>query len=920
MRSTLYSLAGLLLALACALRAQNIGTWESEDITYVYEIANSSPPVIPSEVLRYEHATGRFIKPLSIPAGQRLLVTAGSEILLISHTGVSHYHAVTGQTTSLAQFPDTGTTESASVHHNRYLAVVREIGGKRQLVVVDTHHGQITATLPATHQAIASAGSHNRFYLIRDAEPSTLYRTELNASGGLSAAQARPQASPYLKSDTMQTLVGLKSGLLLMPEGDVIDPETGIHHGSVPNYGNTHVLELPQNRGYAVTYRSGAGNWHHAFYSSVFRRLYNQDYSHVFYGGAGAFINVEGGILRLFIDDYPTKRIDSFRLSYAEIGEPYTPEGPNSHYRIPITPRECRIINGVAYLFAGPESSGKYRRGIIRWSLSNQRYLDLLPTHWSPGDSFIAHNGLLAFRDDGAQGTAYTINAQGQMQQLFPANISQRLNSLVAVGNHYVARLNKHAFNIMSGAQLVSLNQQGQIIAILEDAHFVSTNPIALDGNTVVFGASQKLYQVSISAQGTFGTPVEISNTSAANHLTLGQNYFADGSGNVFARSNSAFIANTGSGKHAWMGDTLFTLAFRQGGSVLRSWHPHSGDGPSVDLPGTALCLATEGDRVLAITSEGGFGSSAGNIILTLADPQLNILYQTPEALSAPQVTLAEITGTGQLNLAWNPVAGAQNYEIKIFHYDKRIPDIHTVPASQTSLTLSAHGLWYVQSYGLLAYTDQHWGPSASGSFKVYYDWDNMPQASSLHAEATSDSLKLSWSPVPGAQRYYVVLSSPYGGSEAIETTDLQVTFGNLLPGLSYSAYYWAEGYGNFGLSSDVHTFKTPGTQPYNPASFLPHAGTNSQGWRESSWFGQFFNKDEWNGWFHHRHLGWFYPSGFASDQGWCYSQNWGWLWISEGSFPIFYSHSRASWVYYLTWSENPRWLYLFSTDTWIQD
>jgi|TARA_B110000438_G_scaffold299105_2_gene348637 hypothetical protein len=95
--------------------------------------------------------------------------------------------------------------------------------------------------------------------------------------------------------------------------------------------------------------------------------------------------------------------------------------------------------------------------------------------------------------------------------------------------------------------------------------------------------------------------------------------------------------------------------------------------------------------------------------------------------------------------------------------------------------------------------------------------------------------------------------------------------------------------------------------------------------WKESSWFGVFYD-DPSSGWNFHSDIGWLWYE--MEDQRenhlWYFDQTMGWLWTSSTSNPFVFSSSTGSWFYRfpqpLSESEGLRWFYDLENSAWISN
>jgi hypothetical protein len=87
---------------------------------------------------------------------------------------------------------------------------------------------------------------------------------------------------------------------------------------------------------------------------------------------------------------------------------------------------------------------------------------------------------------------------------------------------------------------------------------------------------------------------------------------------------------------------------------------------------------------------------------------------------------------------------------------------------------------------------------------------------------------------------------------------------------------------------------------------------TTASGWKNSAWFGYFY--DPGNNWIYHQTLGWLYPVDSGSSGVWFYHSSYGWMWTNSTAYPWVYFYSLPGWRYYLSGkgfydASTPKWL-----------
>ena len=82
-------------------------------------------------------------------------------------------------------------------------------------------------------------------------------------------------------------------------------------------------------------------------------------------------------------------------------------------------------------------------------------------------------------------------------------------------------------------------------------------------------------------------------------------------------------------------------------------------------------------------------------------------------------------------------------------------------------------------------------------------------------------------------------------------------------------------------------------------------------GWKQSAWFGHFYDISPW---VYHSEHGWLYVVGNSSTNVYMWSAYGGWWWTAQTVYPFFYSFDEQSWLFYYEGTKDPRGFYNFST------
>ena len=86
-------------------------------------------------------------------------------------------------------------------------------------------------------------------------------------------------------------------------------------------------------------------------------------------------------------------------------------------------------------------------------------------------------------------------------------------------------------------------------------------------------------------------------------------------------------------------------------------------------------------------------------------------------------------------------------------------------------------------------------------------------------------------------------------------------------------------------------------------------------GWRRLTWFGDYAGMG--GGWIWHNKHGFMYPTPASTRSDiWFYTQDMGWLWTANATYPYLYRSSDGAWLWY-NGSANPRWFRNMTVGTW---
>ena len=130
-----------------------------------------------------------------------------------------------------------------------------------------------------------------------------------------------------------------------------------------------------------------------------------------------------------------------------------------------------------------------------------------------------------------------------------------------------------------------------------------------------------------------------------------------------------------------------------------------------------------------------------------------------------------------------------------------------------------------------------------------------------------------------------------------------------------------------YGLATDYAGNPRPvagtefGAAKYDIGSYEFQAGWDAGytsiggGWRRLTWFGDYVGMG--GGWIWHNKHGFLYPTTTSTRSDvWFYTQDMGWLWTGNTTYPFLYRSSPTAWLWY-NGATNPRWFRNMTANTW---
>ena len=98
--------------------------------------------------------------------------------------------------------------------------------------------------------------------------------------------------------------------------------------------------------------------------------------------------------------------------------------------------------------------------------------------------------------------------------------------------------------------------------------------------------------------------------------------------------------------------------------------------------------------------------------------------------------------------------------------------------------------------------------------------------------------------------------------------------------------------------------------------SLFPRSFAVGDDWYFSRWLGLF--QAENLPWMFHESHGWWFTGGPGGQSHWFYDLSLGWLFTTPDAYPYLWSLNYGDWIYYAEASRDPRYIYVFPLETWL--
>jgi hypothetical protein len=143
-------------------------------------------------------------------------------------------------------------------------------------------------------------------------------------------------------------------------------------------------------------------------------------------------------------------------------------------------------------------------------------------------------------------------------------------------------------------------------------------------------------------------------------------------------------------------------------------------------------------------------------------------------------------------------------------------------------------------------------------------------------------------SPFPG-------YGSPHGGTQVTGSLSAN-DFLNGQPNGSRHVYVALLDSNDFLHNPPVTADSWINYQYQTPANMWTNATNLGNGWKNLSWFGNYFEGN--SDWIFHETLGWVYRAASSLQSSWLYHNGLGWVWTDSSVYPYLFSANKGGWVY----------------------
>jgi VCBS repeat-containing protein len=134
--------------------------------------------------------------------------------------------------------------------------------------------------------------------------------------------------------------------------------------------------------------------------------------------------------------------------------------------------------------------------------------------------------------------------------------------------------------------------------------------------------------------------------------------------------------------------------------------------------------------------------------------------------------------------------------------------------------------------------------------------------------------------------------------------------------GLSPGSIYYFRSYAINSEGSRYGPQRRFVTAKHESFGSLVNAIDKKSGWWSSEWFGDFYATGR--NWIYHADFGWLFVYGDSPENLWLWQRDLGWTWVSNVSFPYFYSSKLSNWLLWKQTTGNVAVFFDYSQSNWI--
>jgi hypothetical protein len=171
------------------------------------------------------------------------------------------------------------------------------------------------------------------------------------------------------------------------------------------------------------------------------------------------------------------------------------------------------------------------------------------------------------------------------------------------------------------------------------------------------------------------------------------------------------------------------------------------------------------------------------------------------------------------------------------------------------------------------------------------------------------------------SEKGFVLGSTPDPSRGDIGVIDLPAGAGvgdfvHAAEGLSAGSIYYFRSYAINSEGSRYGPQRRFVTAKHESFGSLVNAIDKTSGWWSSEWLGDFYATG--SDWIYHADFGWLFVYGDNPTNLWLWHQHLGWIWVSDATFPYFYSSKLSNWLLWKQTKGNVAVFFDYSQSHWI--